>query len=65
MTDPRHIKIQDYDYPLPDERIAKYPVSKRDESKLLIYNKGVISHDVFKNIAEHLTPGSLLVYNNT
>ena len=63
--DPRHIKIKDYTYQLPEERIAKYPVSKRDESKLLIYNKGGISHDVFKNIAGYLTPGSLLIYNNT
>lgn len=64
-TDPRHIKIKDYTYQLPDERIAKYPVAKRDESKLLIYNKGSISHDVFKNIATYLSPGSLMVYNNT
>ena len=64
-TDPRHIKIKDYTYQLPDERIAKYPVAKRDESKLLIYNKGEISHDVFKNISQHLSSGSLLIYNNT
>ena len=39
-TDTKHIKIKDYDYPLPDEKIAKYPIGKRDQSKLLIYNKG-------------------------
>ena len=65
MNNPQHIRIQDYSYSLPEERIAKYPVAKRDESKLLIYNKGSISHDVFKNITRYLTPGSLLVYNNT
>ena len=63
--DPRHIKIKDYTYSLPEERIAKYPVAKRDESKLLVYNKGVISHDVFKNIPQYLDAGSLLIYNNT
>ena len=64
-TDPRQIEIRDYNYPLPDERIAKFPVPKRDESKLLVYDKGHISHDVFKNITTYLEPGSLLVYNNT
>lgn len=65
MNNPRTIKIQDYNYPLPDERIAKYPLAKRDESKLLIYNKGEVSHDVFKNITSYLPQGALLVYNNT
>ena len=65
MLSPKHISIQDYDYALPDERIAKYPVPKRDESKLLVYDKGSISHDVFKNITRYLPSGSLLVYNNT
>ena len=63
--DPKHIKIKDYTYTLPEDRIAKYPVSKRDESKLLIYNKGAVSHDVFKNISQYLSAGSLLIYNNT
>lgn len=63
--DPRHIKIQDYNYPLPDERIAKFPMAQRDQSKLLIYNKGVISHDTFCNITNYLPQGALLVYNNT
>lgn len=65
MTNPRDIEIKDYDYALPDNRIAKFPVAKRDESKLLIYNKGVISHDVFKHITDYLPTGALLVYNNT
>ena len=65
MNNPRSIKIRDYNYPLPDERIAKYPVAHRDQSKLLVYNKGEISHDTFCNITQYLAPGSLLVYNNT
>ena len=44
MNNPRDIQIQEYDYALPDTRIAKYPMQKRDESKLLIYNKGEIHH---------------------
>ena len=43
MMDTKHIKINDYNYPLPDERIAKFPLAQRDSSKLLIYNKGVVS----------------------
>lgn len=65
MTDPRNIKIQDYNYPLPEERIAKFPVAQRDQSKLLVYNHGDISHDTFRNITEYLPKGALLVYNNT
>ncbi|MCI6504333.1 MAG: S-adenosylmethionine:tRNA ribosyltransferase-isomerase [Prevotella sp.] len=65
MNNPRDIQIQEYDYALPDTRIAKYPMQKRDESKLLIYNKGEIHHDTFRNIARYLPSGSLMVYNNT
>ena len=64
-TDTKHIKIKDYDYPLPDEKIAKYPIGKRDQSKLLIYNKGEVSEDVFCNIASHLPKGALMIFNNT
>ena len=53
------------DYPLPDERIAKFPLAKRDESKLLLYKDGQVSESVFKHIADYLPAGSLLVYNNT
>ena len=65
MNNPRDIQIREYDYALPDARIAKYPKQKRDESKLLIYNKGEIHHDTFCNIARYLPSGSLMVYNNT
>lgn len=65
MNNPRNIAIEEYNYTLPEERIAKFPMAKRDESKLLIYNKGSISHDIFKNITHYLPQGALLVYNNT
>ncbi|MDO9154197.1 MAG: S-adenosylmethionine:tRNA ribosyltransferase-isomerase [Paludibacter sp.] len=59
------IYIEDYNYPLPDERIAKYPLTQRDASKLLIYKDGTISETVFSNIASYLPENCLLVYNNT
>ncbi len=65
MKDPRTISIQDYTYFLPEERIAKYPLAERDASKLLIYNEGAITEDVYKNIAHHIPGDSLLVFNNT
>lgn len=61
----QQIRIEDYDYPLPDERIAKFPLAKRDESKLLLYKDGQVSESVFKHIADYLPAGSLMVYNNT
>ena len=64
-SDPRHIRISEYNYPLPDERIAKYPLAQRDHSKLLIYNKGEVGEDVFYNLPSHLPQGSLMVFNNT
>ncbi|MEA4984292.1 S-adenosylmethionine:tRNA ribosyltransferase-isomerase [bioreactor metagenome] len=59
------ILIDDYDYALPDERIAKYPLKKRDQSKLLVYRDGEISEDIFLNSVSHLPEHALLVYNNT
>ena len=61
----RYININDYDYPLPDERIAKFPLSERDSSKLLIYRQGEISEKHFSDIPSELPEGSLLVFNNT
>jgi len=63
--DPRHIHISDYNYPLPDERIAKFPLAQRDHSKLLVYDKGNISEDVFYNIPTHLPKDALMIFNNT
>lgn len=65
MNDPKHIHISDYDYDLPDERIAKYPKQHRDESKLLLYKDGIITDDVFYNLPQYLPKGELMVFNNT
>lgn len=61
----KDIQISQYDYDLPDIRIAKYPLSQRDSSKLLVYKQGKIDQTVFSSISAHLPPRSLLVYNNT
>ena len=61
----RHININDFDYPLPDERIAKFPLENRSDSKLLIYRNGTIAERHFCDLAEELPAGSLLVFNNT
>ena len=63
--DPRHIHISEYSYPLPDDRIAKFPLPTRDQSKLLIYRRGEISEDVFTSLPEYLSQGSLMIFNNT
>ena len=62
---PKEIHISDYNYPLPDERIAKFPLPERDHSKLLIYKHGNVSEDVFYNLPNHLPKGALMVFNNT
>ena len=61
----KHIHIKDYNYALPDERIAKFPLAQRDHSKLLLYKHGEVSEDLFCNIANHLPEGALMVFNNT
>lgn len=65
ISDPRHIRISDYNYPLPDERIAKFPIARRDHSKLLVYRHGEVSDDVFYHLPDHLPSGALMVFNNT
>lgn len=59
------ILIDRFDYPLPDERIAKYPLAERDHSKLLVYKNGTVQEDRFFHIGRYIAPHSLLVYNNT
>jgi len=61
----QEIKIQDYNYNLPDERIAKFPLEQRDSSKLLIYNGKTISETVFYNLSDCVDSDSLMVFNNT
>ena len=65
MLNPKNIHIADYNYDLPDERIAKFPLAERDSSKLLIYNHGVVSEDVFTSLPQYLPSGALMVFNNT
>lgn len=61
----RHIAINDFDYPLPDERIAKFPLAERSASKLLVYRGGEISERRFADIGDALPAGQLIVFNNT
>ncbi|WP_157493587.1 S-adenosylmethionine:tRNA ribosyltransferase-isomerase [Draconibacterium sediminis] len=61
----KDIKISDYTYNLPDERIAKYPLTERDKSKLLVRQNGTITQDIFENCANYLPEETQLVFNNT
>ncbi|MDE6637106.1 MAG: S-adenosylmethionine:tRNA ribosyltransferase-isomerase [Muribaculaceae bacterium] len=61
----RNIRIEDFDYNLPDERIAKHPLADRDSCKLLMYSDGCTSHHIFSEIPNLLPDGSMLVMNNT
>lgn len=65
MVNPRNIEIKSYDYNLPDDRIAKYPLAERDQSKLLIFRNGEIEQKHFFNLPEQIPAGSLIVFNNT
>ncbi len=65
MTNPQNIAIADYDYPLPDNRIAKFPLAQRDQSKLLVYNRGAISQSLFNQIGNYLPQNTLLLFNDT
>lgn len=65
LTDPKEIRIEDYYYDLPDERIAKYPLKERDASKLLVYKGESIIDGQFKELSNYLPEKSLLVFNNT
>ena len=62
---PKNLSIVDFTYSLPENRIASYPLTERDASKLLIYKDGNIGEDVYKNIAEHIPAGGLLLFNDT
>ena len=63
--DTKHIQIRNYDYTLPDERIAKFPLPERDSSKLLVYEGGNISETTFRSLPSLLPEGALMVFNNT
>lgn len=62
---PRYLSIAEFSYHLPEEKIAAFPLTERDASKLLIYKNGNISQDIYRNIANHIPVNSLLVFNNT
>lgn len=65
ISDPKDIRIEDYNYDLPDSRIAKYPLTKRDSSKLLVYKDKDIHDAHFCDLSQFLQDNSLLVFNNT
>ena len=62
---PKYLRIEDYTYSLPDERVAKYPLAERDASKLLIYQNGAITEDIYRNIAAHIPSQTMMVFNQT
>lgn len=62
---PKELKIEDFTYNLPDERIAKFPLTDRSSSKLLTYKGGNIAHTTFRNIGDELPENAMLVFNNT
>ena len=65
LLNPEIIRLEDYSYLLPEDRIAQIPLEKRDNSKLLHYKNGQISHQNFYDLADFLPENSLLVFNNT
>jgi len=62
---PKHLKIEDFSYDLPQEKIAYHPVNPRDSSQILIYNKGNISRNTYRNISQYLDEECVLVFNDT
>ncbi|HRG26169.1 MAG TPA: S-adenosylmethionine:tRNA ribosyltransferase-isomerase, partial [Chitinophagaceae bacterium] len=65
MKHPKELSILDYTYPLPEARIAAFPLAERDASKLLIYDQGIITTDTYRQLADYIPEDSLLVFNNT
>ena len=63
--DSKHIRISEFNYPLPDERIAKFPLPVRDQSKLLLYRHGEVTEDIFTSLPDYLPANSLMIFNNT
>jgi S-adenosylmethionine:tRNA ribosyltransferase-isomerase len=65
LTDPKSIHIADFDYELPENRIAQYPLAQRDHSKLLTFKNGQIGQTVFQQLPTLISAGSMMVFNNT
>ncbi|MBP6284823.1 MAG: S-adenosylmethionine:tRNA ribosyltransferase-isomerase [Paludibacteraceae bacterium] len=61
----KNIRIEDFNYDLPDERIAKFPLTERDSSRLLLYQKGEMEHTSFTSVATYIPSNALMVFNNT
>ncbi len=64
-TSPQSIRIEEFDYTLPEERIASFPLEQRDASQLLLYRPGLISHSPFQRLPDHLPTGATLLFNDT
>ena len=62
---PKHLSVSDFDYPLPDDRIAAFPLAQRDASKLLVYRDGVIQESIYQQLPSFLPANSTIVFNNT
>lgn len=60
-----NILIQAFDYPLPESKIAQFPLANRHDSKLLVYQDGLIKHEAFRQLADQLPKNALLLFNNT
>lgn len=65
MKHPKYLAIEDYNYDLPDEKIAKYPLTNRDDSRLLVYKNGQIATDSYKQIVNYLPQNSAIIFNET
>lgn len=65
LSELQHLRIEDYSYELPEERIAKFPLAEREASKLLVYEEGRIEERVFAEVRDILQPGQTLIFNNT
>jgi S-adenosylmethionine:tRNA ribosyltransferase-isomerase len=65
MLSSTNISLEDFDYPLPEHRIAQFPLEQRDSSKLLIWKDGLISQDIFSEIGVYLPENCILVFNDT
>jgi S-adenosylmethionine:tRNA ribosyltransferase-isomerase len=65
MKHPKDLSILDFTYDLPDEKIARFPLAERDQSKLLVFHNQVITSSVYCNLPTFLPANSLLVFNNT
>ena len=65
MINQPNISIKDYDYPLPENKIAQFPLAQRDASKLLIWKDGSLLQDIFSQIGKYLPEECILVFNDT